>query len=465
MAFRALRNAARRDFTLQSRTLQPSHRKLPNLIDPVKVDSRRNPSSKPFTARALCADALREWERGSIHSDEILHRALASAELAQADRAFLTELFFGVLRHLRALDFWIACLRAGRIDAEVRALLRLGLYQIFFLRVPAHAAVFETVSLARVAAVRGLLNGVLRRALREKAHLETRLAQQPVPVRLSHPDFLWERWLARHGEAAATKLCAANNEASAIFFRVNGLRTSREELMCAPLGVEYGAEVFPGHPWVLRVGRIPAQWLEQGLGYVQDPSTLLAPDLLDPQPGECVWDACAAPGGKTTYVAQKMGDQGRILACDMYESRVERLRQNAARLGLRAVEVFQSDSLLPFEEGAPGAGVAFDRILLDVPCSNTGVLRRRVDVRWRLTEEDFVRMPVIQFAFVRRALEVLKPGGVLVYSTCSIEPEENEAVVERARRELPGVRVEEMRTVLPEISGRDGAFAARLVRE
>jgi 16S rRNA (cytosine967-C5)-methyltransferase len=416
------------------------------------------------SARALCWRALREWERGSSYSDEILHKAQSDAELSAVDRAFLTELFFGVLRHLRVLDFWIAQLRKGRLETEVRALLRLGLYQIFFTRVPAHAAVFETVSLAKGPS-RGLLNGVLRRALREKQELEQALAVQPPAVRVSHPDFLWERWSQRLGGPAAGALCEGNNGASEIFFRVNLLRVTREELVASVYGRECGASLFEGHGSVLRIEKVPALWLEQGLGYVQDPSTLLAPDLLDPLPGECVWDACAAPGGKTTYLAQKMQDRGRIIACDVYASRVDRLRQNTARMGLHCVEVFQADSLLPAEEGQPWAGLLFDRILLDVPCSNTGVLRRRVDVRWRLTEEDFIRMPVIQFAFLQRAITALKPGGRLVYSTCSIEPEENEAVVERAQREIAGVRVREMRTLLPGRDGVDGAFAACLVRD
>lgn len=416
------------------------------------------------SVREACARALREWDRGASFSDEILQRMHSGGDFSAVDRAFLTELFFGVLRHLRALDFWIEQLRKGRLDAEVRALLRLGLYQIFFTRVPPHAAVFETVSLAR-GTVRGVLNGVLRSAVRQRETLEKLLHDQPGPVRLSHPDFLWNRWSSRWGREKAAGLCSANNTASAVFFRVNTLRVSLAELKDSEEGNRCGASIYGDHPGVLRVERVPRAWLDEGLGYVQDPSTLLAPDLLDPQAGERVWDACAAPGGKTTYLAQKMGDTGTVVACDLYDSRVERLRQNVSRMGLRSVRVIQSDSLISSEAQGDWGKVPFDRILLDVPCSNTGVLRRRVDVRWRLTEEDFVRMPVIQFAFVQRAFDLLKPGGTLVYSTCSIEPEENEAVVERAQRELRGLRLLESRTLLPAAGGADGAFAARLFRE
>jgi 16S rRNA (cytosine967-C5)-methyltransferase len=416
------------------------------------------------SARSLCVRALREWERGRAFSDEILHRTHALVALDSADRAFLTELFFGVLRHLRLLDFWIGLLRSGRLDPDVRALLRIGLYQIFLMRVPAHAAVFETVALSRGPA-RGLVNGVLRRAVREQETLQKALEREPDSVGLSHPDFLWERWLKRWGRDATVELCRRNNTPAEVFFRINSLRVSREELVQSALGEEYGAEVYERHAWVLRVQRVPRQWIESGWGYVQDPSTLYAPDLLDPQPGERVWDACAAPGGKATYLAQKMKGSGLVVASDLYESRVARLRENCARMGVESVEVCQGDALLPPEPGVAWGDAAFDRILLDVPCSNTGVLRRRVDVRWRLTEEDFVRMPVIQFAFLQRAFAQLRPGGRLVYSTCSIEWDENEGVVERAQREIPGLRLLEMRTLLPELGGGDGAFAALFERD
>jgi 16S rRNA (cytosine967-C5)-methyltransferase len=334
-------------------------------------------------------------------------------------------------------------------------LLRAGLYQIFHLRVPAHAAVNETVSMA--GPTRGLVNAVLRRALREQEGLSQRLASQPLAVRESHPDFLVDRWTAQFGADSAEALCRLNNTPSENFFRVNSLKTSLEQL----LELQPDAFVQDAARGVLKLRRIPSEWLESGWGYVQDPSTLLAPDLLDPQPGERVLDACAAPGGKSTYMAQKMGGRGRVVACDLYDSRVKRLKENVARLGTISVRVHLVDFLLEPEAGSPLLEAPFDRILLDVPCSNTGVIRRRVDVRWRLTEEDFVRMPVQQFALVRRAVPLLKAGGVLVYSTCSLENEENAAVVEQIARELPELALEEVQTSLPFRDGVDGSFAAR----
>jgi 16S rRNA (cytosine967-C5)-methyltransferase len=407
------------------------------------------------TPRALCQKALLEWEKGRVFSDEILHGLLQNSTLSPSDRGLLTELFYGVLRHLRRLDCLIDWLRSGELDPETRNLLRAGLYQIFHLRTPPHAAVFETVSLAGRS--RGVVNAVLRRAAREQAPLESRLDGQPLGVRESHPDFLVERWTAQFGQAEAEALCRNNNTPSENFFRVNTLKTTVETLTAALPE----AELTDAKRGVLKLRRIPPDWLSQGWGYVQDPSTLLAPDLLDPQPGERVLDTCAAPGGKTTYLAQKMAGKGVIIACDLYESRISRLRDNAGRLGASSVRVHLLDFLMPPEPDSPLLDRPFDRILLDVPCSNTGVIRRRVDVRWRLTEEDFIRMPVQQLALVRRAVPLLKSGGTLVYSTCSLETEENTEVVAAIERECVELELEEISQALPFRDGTDGAFAAR----
>jgi 16S rRNA (cytosine967-C5)-methyltransferase len=213
------------------------------------------------------------------------------------------------------------------------------------------------------------------------------------------------------------------------------------------------------------VTRLPYSWIVAGLCYVQDPSTLLACDLLDPQPGEMVLDACAAPGGKTTYLAELMRNEGRIVACDLYESRLVRLRQNLSRLGVTIAEVIAHDSMLePDPRSEFLRPESFDRVLIDAPCSNTGVLRRRVDVRWRLTEEDFIRMPGPQLALVRRGSQMLRPGGILVYSTCSLEPEEDDQLVEQIVATFPSLRHLESRRALPFVDQVDGAFAAKFVR-
>ncbi len=410
----------------------------------------------PANPRQSCIRALLEWEKGKHFSDEILHTALDREPLSPLDRAFFMETFFGVLRNLSRLDFLIGRLREAHIDAQTRAILRLGLYQIFHMRTADHAAVNETVNLAVRA--RGLVNAVLRRALREKAALESALAAAGPAVATSHPEFLLARWNAAFGPDATRRLCEWNNRPADVHVRANELRVTPGELLrSAP-----SAEPSPAHPLAIRVKQIPYSWIAHGLCYVQDPSTLMACDLLAPQPGDFVLDACAAPGGKTTYLAQLMRNEGRIVACDLYESRVARLRENIARLGVTIAQAIQHDCM---QAGPPLTPGSFDRILVDAPCSNTGVIRRRVDVRWRLTDEDFIRMPAQQLALLRRTATLLKPGGSLVYSTCSLEPEENDRVVEQALAAIPGLRFLESRRTLPFADAVDGAFAAKFTRD
>ncbi len=410
----------------------------------------------PANARQSCLRALLEWEKGRAFSDEILRKQLEREPLSAIDRGFLMETFFGILRNLSRLDFLIGTLRPEPLDATARAVLRLGLYQIFHMRIPPHAAVHETVELGGRA--RGLVNAILRRALREKEALDRQLAAAPMAVQTSHPEFLLARWEAQFGREATQRLAVWDNQPAEVYLRANGLKVTVGELLRACPA----ARPSPAHPRALQAPHIPIAWIAQGLCYVQDPSTLLACDLLDPQPGETVLDACAAPGGKTTYLAELMQNRGRLVACDLYESRLVRLRENLARLGATVAEVFEHDSMLP---GGPISPGTFDRALVDAPCSNTGVLRRRVDVRWRLTEEDFIRMPAQQLALLRRSAEALKPGGTLVYSTCSLEAEENDGVVTEALRTIPGLRFVESRRTLPFADGVDGAFAAKFVRE
>lgn len=404
--------------------------------------------------RAACLRALTIWERGGVFADEVLHEQLET--LSAIDRAFLTEVFYGILRNLSQLDFLIRELReAGPLDSNVRNVLRLGLYQIFHMRVPPHAAVNETVNLARRA--RSLVNAILRRSLREHDALERRLAQAPRAIRYSHPELLLARWDHQFGELNTDALCRWNNTPAEVYVRVNGLKTTREHL----LGQVPDAEPFAGHPVVIKVRQIPPGWIAAGLCYVQDPSTLLACDLLNPQPGERVLDACAAPGGKTTYMAQLMENQGTLVASDSSVPRLARLRENLQRLGIT-----QAETLL--QDWSRGSGCmekeSFDRILIDAPCSNTGVIRRRVDVRWRLSPEDFSKMPQRQFEILKNLAPLLRPGGSLVYSTCSLEQEENQAVVQRVQREIPDLEFIEHRQSQPFRDGIDGAFAALFVR-
>jgi 16S rRNA (cytosine967-C5)-methyltransferase len=406
--------------------------------------------------RAACADALRRWESSSRFADEILHGTLDRGNFTMLDRALLTETFYGVLRNLSLLDFWTHELREEPLDPGTRQLVRLGLYQLFRMRIPQHAAVHETVNLAGRA--RGVVNALLRRGIREQDRLLAAARSAPEEIRVSHPAHLIDRWRRHFGERATGQLCEWNNQPPELFVRVNTLKvTPGEMLRSTP-----GAIPFDPHPLMLKLKHVPLPWIVRGLCYVQDPSTLIACELLAPKPGEAVLDACAAPGGKSSYIAQMIGDRPGLIACDESRQRLARLQENLRRLSVTHAKLVQVDWMA-------GSGLfepaSFDRILVDAPCTNTGVIRRRIDVRWRLRPTDFQEMPRRQLTILRHTAPLLKPGGTLVYSSCSIEPEENEAVVEQFCRAFPDFRFIESRSSLPFRDGMDGAFAAKFVRE
>jgi 16S rRNA (cytosine967-C5)-methyltransferase len=411
----------------------------------------------PPSARALALTALREWRNGRQFADAILARLLRSTDLPAPDRAFTTELFYGVLRHLSLIDFWIGTLRSGHLGHDARDLLRLGLYQLFLLQAPEHAAVYETVELAGARA-RSLVNAVLRNALRRKAELVEKANAQDLGVRSSHPQFLIDRWSQRFGPENTGALCDWNNEPAPIYARINQLKISVGEFLARhPEG-----QRLPGRENFVRLTSIPGDALATGRCYIQDPSTAAACIMLDPKPGERVLDACAAPGGKTACLAELMKNDGFILACDRDAGRIRTLQNNLERLGVGNAQCVQHD----WTSGSPPReATAFDRILIDAPCSNTGVMRRRVDVRWRLTARDFERMQTEQLRILRATIPLLKTGGTLVYSTCSIEPEENEEVVRLVIEEFPFLKFLEQVSLLPFRDGFDGMFAAKLLRE
>ena len=404
--------------------------------------------------------SLSQWRRNKLFADSIISPLIRETELTSSDRAFALGLFYGVLRNLTLLDFWIGCLRLSRIESNVRDLVRLGLYQLFVLKTPEHAAVHETVALAPQKQ-RPVTNGLLRAATRRRNELLERGKEQPVSVRTSHPQFLVERWQEHFGADHAEELCKWNNRPAPVYGRVNRLKIDAK----AFLQLYPDSRPLPNNPDFLKLATLPAAALDSGHCYIQDPSTVLACQLLAPKPEEKILDTCAAPGGKTGYLAQLLQNQGTLIACDRDVKRLKILKDNLSRLGATIVRPvhhdWTRDGQLPKEIASIGP---FDRVLIDAPCTNTGVIRRRVDVRWRLRPGDFSRMPNEQLVITRAVLPLIKPGGVLVYSTCSLEREENEEVVQRVVSDLPELRVEEERDSLPFRDAFDGAFAAKLVR-
>ncbi|HSY18831.1 MAG TPA: 16S rRNA (cytosine(967)-C(5))-methyltransferase RsmB [Candidatus Acidoferrales bacterium] len=422
--------------------------------------------------RQIAARVLSQRLNSGEFTENLLETALATARLSPVDRGLCHELVCGVVRWQATLDCLIA--RKTTPGREQRPalqnLLRLGLYQIFWLdRIPPHAAVHETVELAKRAGYHtqaGFINAVLRGYLRETEEIRKILADMKVSqpaLGWSHPEWLVERWRKGFGEEKTRQLLEWNNTPPKTFARINTLKTDATKLIerWREENVEYDfvtrdwtgenvAYELKAHPPLHSLGSFRDGWF-----YVQDPSTLLAPVLLGAKPGETVLDLCSAPGGKTTFMAQQMQNEGKIIAYDLDLNRLKLVKENCKRLGVTNVETMVG-SIADFQ------AATFDRILIDAPCSNTGVVRRRVDLRWRIQSAEIERLRATQLDLLNHAAPKLKPGGVLVYSTCSLEPEENSEVVKQFLAGNQDFKLEAERQLLPFDDGVDGAYVAKL---
>ncbi len=434
-----------------------------------------------------------DLRRGGEFVENLLESALVHARLSPPDRRLCQELVYGAVRWESTLDWLIARKTGGRTQKRIlQLLLRLGLYQILWLdRIPAHAAVNETVELARklgfgpqAGFVNALLRGYLREAEATKAALAELKTAQP-HLGYSHPEWLVRRWEARWGRDKTAELLAWDNRPPHTFARVNTLKAEAGKLLeqWREEAVEYDfvRKDWLGENLVFELKSHPPLpsllSFVQGKFYIQDPSTLLAVHELEPKPGERVLDLCAAPGGKLSYIAQFMDNRGQIVAYDSSAARLKMIDENCARLGITCVKtVLAGESLASPRDSTAGLGgpkseasrfslftqPSYDRVLLDAPCSNTGVMRRRVDLRWRIRPEEISRLRTGQLQLLRQAADLLKPGGTMVYSTCSLEPEENRQVIDEflaGRTEFLLVRDRELR---PFVEGVDGAYVAQL---
>ncbi|WAC21348.1 methyltransferase domain-containing protein [Luteolibacter sp. SL250] len=410
--------------------------------------------AKNFHVRQAAVSALRAWAKGHDYAETLIDRHADRRMLSSQDRGLLQAILFATLRHRRLLDHWIGILREGKLDPETRDVLRVGLVQILILGIPDHAAVNETVEAGK-ASVRSLINAVLRRAITSRKRLLD-VEELPAAVVHSHPDWLYNRWRQEFGKANTISLMEWDNTPAENYFRVNPLAKADD----------FDPSTYPaveGAPGFHELsGAPPTALLAAGKIYIQDPATRHAVDLLAPQPGEGVLDACAAPGGKAFLIAAALGSAENLLCTDSNEKRLPRLQENLERLHAGQAETAVHDWTKPAPEEWHGA---FDAILLDVPCSNTGVIRRRVDVRWRLQAPDIEKLVVTQRKILEAALPCLKPGGRLVYSTCSIERAENAAQVEAFLAAHPELELVETRDALPFRDGTDGAFAALIRRK
>ena len=404
-------------------------------------------------ARALAARVLERVETDAAFADVVLDVETERSRLAPRDVGLATELAYGTLRWQRYLD-WILAPHSRRpldqLDARVRILLRMTAYQLVFLaRVPAFAAVNDAVTLARDGArgaaeyTNAVLRAFARRRAREREPAPPRDALEALATRCSFPTWLAARWIERYGAAEAEALMRAMNERPPLAVRANTLRLPREALAARLAHDDVATRPTTWAPEGLvaeRAAGTPARWraFTEGACVVQDEASMLVARLLEPREGETVIDACAAPGTKTTHLAQLMDNRGRIIAVDPQPARLERVSEAAGRLGVTIVDTFAGT----VQQLAASHASRADAVLVDAPCTNLGVLRRNPEVKWRRRPEDIAASAARQVEIVTAAATLVKPGGRLVYATCSPEPEENDAVVAALVAAQPAWRVD-----------------------
>lgn len=413
--------------------------------------------------RQLAFIALRDVHKGA-YADVALDRVLQKVNLPDNDRRLVTELIYGSVRRQRTLDSIIdqfAKKKSHQQPQDLRTILHLGFYQLRYQeRIPPSAAVNTTVQLAKengFSGLTGFVNGLLRQYLRKaegagEENTPSSLHKDPLqfpenPVeRLgilhSFPDWIIQVWLEQLGLVETEQLCEWMNQSPTIDLRINPLRTSIEEVEVALQSVGILVRRIPHLPQALRfigntgsIQKLPG--FREGWWTVQDSSAQLVSHLLDPQPGEVIIDACAAPGGKTTHIAELMADKGKIWACDRTPSRLRKLQENSQRLNLQSIQIYTGDSrhFNQFQNTA-------NRVLLDAPCSGLGTMHRHADARWRQIPESVQELSVLQKELLTHTSTFVKPGGVLVYATCTLHPAENEEVISAFLAESPDWQIE-----------------------
>jgi 16S rRNA (cytosine967-C5)-methyltransferase len=450
-------------------------------------------SFEKINTRAVCLDILDRAGGVHAHPDRLLTDSFKRYRyLTSLDRAFLTELTYGVLRWRERLDWVIrhfSKIPFEKIEPGTLNILRLGLYQILFLsRTPSSAAVNESVELAkriRGKGGAGFVNAVLRSSIRQKEEIRyPDMEQDPalhISIGQSHPLWLVQRWIKELGVEETLRICEFNNQISPLTLRANTLKISRTELIerLREKELQPLPTLFSEQGILLRdpppTSELP--FLKEGFYIIQDEASQLIASIVDPKPGDRILDACSAPGGKTTHMAQTMKNQGEIYALDVSKGKLDRIEEMCQRLGIKIVKRVKGNAAasLPISQG-----FVFDRVLADVPCSGFGTLRKNPDLKWRRREKDITRLSELQWSILTNLSGYVREGGIMVYSTCTIFREENEDVVERFLNEHPEFYLDPMEKVLPEKlrllvrngyfktfppqDGMDGFFAARLVK-
>ncbi|WP_223066473.1 16S rRNA (cytosine(967)-C(5))-methyltransferase RsmB [Paenibacillus caui] len=445
------------------------------------------------TARETALQVLTGVEVEGAYSNLLLNAALQRASLSGPDIGLATELVYGTISRLSTIDYFLGKFVTKGLDKLqpwVRNLLRMSFYQLYYLdRIPPHAAVNEAVNIAKKRGhqgISGMVNGVLRNVLRQKEQLQlpkNLTTEQRIAMEHSHPVWMVSGWIKQYGAETAEGICRADNEPPAVSVRINRTKADRDGLMeqMSRQGLEVKASQLSEDGIIVQGGGNMAlsSWYREGLLSVQDESSMLVAGAVDAKPGMTVLDCCAAPGGKSCHIAERMMGSGKVIANDVHPHKAKLIAEQADRLGLSNIEIRTGDALKLAEQYPPAS---FDRILLDAPCSGLGVIRRKPDLKWAKSPQDVADIAALQQELLDAVSGLLKPGGVLVYSTCTIERAENAGAVaaflERHEqfavdeqpgvfRRLPSASAREVigLQVLPQDAGSDGFYIARLVKK
>ena len=440
-----------------------------------------------MTAREVALHILTEVLINKAYSNHALNEQLKKTDLTAQDKGFVTELVYGTLQQQQLLSYYIEPFVQGRLKGWVRILIQMTVYQIVFLKsVPSHAAISEAVLIAKKRGGQfnaNLVNGICRELNRQPLRSLDEITDkfERLAIETSHPLWLIKLWSKQFKEEATVKMAHANNERVSVKVRVNTLKTSKERLKAQLIkeGIEISEDtVFENALRIIKGNVAMTQAFEAGLCYIQDEASMLVADALNPQENTIVLDACAAPGGKTTHLAQVMNNTGRILAHDIYTHKMALIEENATRLGVTTIEPVCADATTL---STMYSNEMFDSILVDAPCTGLGIMRRHPEAKLSKKPEDLDEISQIQAKILDDIQGLVKVGGRLVYSTCTVNRKENDKMIEQFLKKYPHyeldttlanrlpVKLREkalmgMIQLLPGEFDTDGFFIASLIR-
>ncbi len=444
--------------------------------------------NKPISAREAALKGLYRIDVEEGYSNIVLDDILSNFEVNDIDKPLITEIVYGVVSRKLSLDYIInknSKVKSNKISPWIRNIMRMGIYQILYLtKIPVSAACNESVKLARKyghQASAGFVNAILRKVadsgegIFELANMSD---IERISILHSHPEWVVRRWVGQYGSEFTQDLCRSNNERPKIVIRANTLLISRENLieMFNEKGIKVSESKISKNGLIFQQGNPINELFHKGMYTVQDEAAMLVSEVLDPKPGEMVADICSAPGGKTTHIAQLMENRGKIYAWDIHRHRVELVEKAAQRLGVNIIETRLQDAA-QLNETLIGK---CDKVLIDAPCSGLGVIRRKPEIKWTRTEEDLDTLAGLQRKILAAASNYVKNGGRMVYSTCTLNEDENEKVVEEFINKnknfeietvekkkydiLSNKEVNDYLNLYPNIHGTDGFFIASLKR-